>query len=163
MADHGFTTTFAVDRTPTEAFDAITNVRGWWSEEIDGRTDQLGAEFTYRHEDVHRCRILVTEAVPGRKVSWLVVGNYFNFTEDETEWTGTTISFDISEKDGQTEVRFTHQGLVPAYECFEVCSTAWGFYVNGSLQSLITTGEGQPNGRGRPRLPAEEAAAGQGR
>jgi hypothetical protein len=163
MADHGFTTTFAVDRTPTEAFDAITNVRGWWSEEIGGRTDQLGAEFTYRHEDVHRCRIRVTEAVPGRKVSWLVVDNYFNFTEDETEWTGTTISFDISEKDGQTEVRFTHQGLVPAHECFEVCSTAWGFYVNDSLQSLITTGEGQPNGRGRPRLPAEEAAAGQGR
>jgi hypothetical protein len=163
MADHGFATTFAVDRAPTEAFHAITNVRGWWSEEIDGRTDQVGAEFTYRHEDVHRCRIRVTEAVPGRKVSWLVVDNYFNFTEDETEWTGTTISFDISEKDGQTEVRFTHQGLVPAYECFEGCCTAWGFYVNGSLQSLITNGEGQPNGHGRPRLPAEEAAAGQGR
>jgi hypothetical protein len=163
MADHGFATTFAVDRAPTEAFDAITNVRGWWSEEIDGRTDQLGAEFTYRHEDVHRCRIRVTEAVPGRKVSWLVVDNYFKFTEDETEWTGTTISFDISEKDGQTEVRFTHQGLVPAYECFEVCCTAWGFYVNGSLQSLITNGEGQPNGHGRPGLRAEEAAAGEGR
>jgi hypothetical protein len=29
MADHGFTTTFAVDRTPTEAFDAITNIRRW--------------------------------------------------------------------------------------------------------------------------------------
>jgi hypothetical protein len=152
-----------VDQTPTEAFDAITNVRGWWSEEIDGRTDQLGAEFTYRHEDVHRCRIRVTEAVSGRKVSWLVVDNYFNFIDDQTEWTGTTISFDISEKDGQTEVRFTHHGLVPAYECFAVCSTAWGFYVNGSLRSLITTGEGQPNGRSRPCLPAEEAAAGQGR
>lgn len=60
----------------------------------------------------------MTEAVPGRKVSWLVVDNYFNFTRDETEWTGTTITFDISEKDGQTEVRFTHQGLVPADECF---------------------------------------------
>jgi hypothetical protein len=58
MTDHGFTTTFPVDRTPTEAFDAITNVRGWWSEEIDGRTDQLGAEFTYRHEDVHRVGLL---------------------------------------------------------------------------------------------------------
>lgn len=162
MTDHGFTTTFAVDQTPTQAFDAITDVRGWWSEEIDGRTDRLGAEFTYRYEDVHRCRIRVTEAVPGRKVSWLVVDNHFNFTEDETEWTGTTITFDISEKDGQTEVRFTHQGLVPAYECFEVCSTAWGFYV-GSLRSLIATGAGQPNGRGRPRLPAEEAASGKGR
>jgi hypothetical protein len=33
--------------------------------------------------------------------------------------------------------------LVPAYECFESCSNAWGFYVNGSLRSLISTGKGQ--------------------
>lgn len=37
----------------------------------------------------------------------------FDFTKDKTEWTGTTISFDISEKDGQAEICFTHQGLVP--------------------------------------------------
>ena len=158
MSDHGFATTFTVDQTPTEAFDAITNVRGWWSEEIDGRTDQAGAEFTYHYEDVHRCRIRVTEVVPGRKVSWLVMENYFNFTADEAEWTGTTVSFDISAADGQTEVRFTHQGLVPAYQCFEICANSWGFYVNDSLRSLITTGAGQPNSRGswaarRPRPP----------
>ncbi|MGH3922530.1 MAG: SRPBCC family protein [Pseudonocardiaceae bacterium] len=154
MSDHGFTTSFSVDRTPKEAFDAITNVRGWWSEELDGGTAELGNEFTYRYEDVHRCTIRVTEVVPDRRVSWLVVENYFDFTEDKTEWTGTTISFDISEKDGQTEIRFTHQGLVPEYECFDVCSTSWGFFINGSLRNLITTGEGQPNGRGRRELRA---------
>jgi hypothetical protein len=84
MADHGFTTTFAVDRAPAEASGAVTSVRGWRPEEIGGRTGQPGAEFTYRHEDVHRCRIRVTQAVPGRKASWLVADNYFNFTEDET-------------------------------------------------------------------------------
>jgi predicted dithiol-disulfide oxidoreductase (DUF899 family) len=35
--------------------------------------------------------------------------------------------------------------------------------INGSLQNLITTGEGQANGRGRPRVPAEELATGRGR
>ncbi|MGH4006061.1 MAG: DUF899 family protein, partial [Pseudonocardiaceae bacterium] len=87
MSDHGFTTSFSVDRTPKEAFDAITNVRGWWSEEFDGGTVELGNEFRYRYEDVHRCTIRVTEVVPDRRV-----------------------------------------------------------------------GEGQPNGRGRPRVPAEELA-----
>ncbi len=38
-----------------------------------------------------------------------------------------------------TEVRFTHRDLVPEFECFEACSSAWGFYVNGSLKRLITT------------------------
>jgi hypothetical protein len=37
-----------------------------------------------------------------------------------------------------------------------------GFYINGSLRNLITTGEGQPNGRGRPRVPAEEMVTGRG-
>ena len=125
MSDHSFTTSFTVDRAPKEAFAAIADVRGWWSDEIDGGTAELGDEFIYRYEDVHCCRIRVTEVVPDRKVSWLVVENHFDFTADKTEWTGTTISCDISEKDAQTEVRFTHQGLVPEYACFDVCSTSW--------------------------------------
>jgi hypothetical protein len=119
---------------------------------------QLMGTHTLHAADVHRCAIRVTEAVPDRKVSWLVVENYFDFTEDTSEWTGTTSSFDISDNDGQTEIRFTHLGLVPEYECCDVCSSFWGFYLNGSPRNLITTGEGRPNGR--PRVPAEELATG---
>jgi hypothetical protein len=71
--------------------------------------------------------------------------NYFDCTQDKSEWTGTEMRFEISEKDGKTEVRFSHVGLVPEYECFEICSSSWGFYMNGSLRSLITTGKGQPH------------------
>ena len=56
-----------------------------------------------------------------------------------------TSSFEIARKGDKTEVRFTHFGLVPAYECFNVCSDAWGKYIRGSLRDLITTGKGQPN------------------
>ena len=128
-----------------EVFAAINNVRGWWSEEIKGPTDKLGAEFTYHHENVHRCKMKITEFVPGEKVVWLVLDNYFNFTEDKTEWTGTKIIFEVSNKDAKTQLRFTHEGLVPEYECFKVCSNAWGSYINGSLRSLIETGKGRPN------------------
>jgi hypothetical protein len=72
------------------------------------------------------------------------VDNYFNFTQDRTEWTNTKVVFEISTRGNKTEIRFTHEGLVPAYECFDVCSNAWGSYVNGSLRSLIATGKGQP-------------------
>jgi hypothetical protein len=74
-----------------------------------------------------------------------VLDGYLNFTQDKTEWTGTDITFDISANDAGTEVRFTHAGLVPAYECFDSCSNAWSFYINTSLRNLITTGAGQPN------------------
>src|SRR5260221_129123 len=68
MFDQDFTTTFLVDQTPEEAFAAINNVRGWWSVEIDGNTDKLGAEFKYHYQDVHRCTFKITEFVPGKKV-----------------------------------------------------------------------------------------------
>jgi hypothetical protein len=145
MNDQNFTTTFMVDQTPEVAFDAINNVRGWWSEEIEGSTNKLGDEFTYRYEDVHRCKMKLKEVIPGKKVVWLVLDNYFNFTEDKTEWKGTEVTFDISKKGNKTEIRFTHLGLVPEYECFDICSKAWGSYTNGSLRSLITTGKGKPN------------------
>jgi hypothetical protein len=145
MSDGSLTITFTVDRTPEEAFAAITNVRGWWSGEIDGGTDILGAEFTYRYQDIHRSTQKITELVPGRKVTWHVVDAYLGFTEDKTEWTGTDITFDITPKGGGTEVRFTHVGLVPGYECFDRCSSAWNSYIASSLPRLITSGAGQPN------------------
>jgi Activator of Hsp90 ATPase homolog 1-like protein len=145
MNNHNFTTTYLVDQTPEQAFNAINHVRGWWSEEIEGSTDKLGDEFTYHYKDVHRCKMKITEVIPGKKVVWRVLDNYFNFIEDKNEWKDTEISFEISRKGNKTEVRFTHVGLVPEYECFDVCSNAWGSYINGSLRSLITTGEGKPN------------------
>ena len=73
--------------------------------------------------------------------------NYFKFTKDKSEWTGTKVIFEISEKDNKTQIRFTHQGLVPAYECFDICSNAWSQYISQSLWSLIAKGKGQPNAK----------------
>ena len=153
-----FTTTFTVDQTPQAAFAAITNVRGWWSEDIEGRTDKLGSEFNYHFRDIHRCTMKITELVPGKKVVWRVLDNYFNFTKDTTEWKGTDIIFDVSKKGDETEVRFTHQGLVPEYECYDACSDGWVTYINGSLRDLIATGKGQPNA-GQPMTETERALA----
>ena len=145
MSDQNYTTYFTVDQSPEEVFAAINNVRGWWSQAIEGDTDKLGAVFYYHYQDVHRCTFKITEFVPGRKVVWHVLQNYFNFIEDKTEWTGTDVVFEIAKKGDKTEVHFTHVGLVPADECYGVCSDAWGSYITGSLRDLITTGKGQPN------------------
>jgi hypothetical protein len=145
MSDQNFTATITVDQTPEEAIEAIKNIRGWWSQQLEGSTDKLGDECTYRFEDVHSCKMKLVEVIPQKKVAWIVLDNYFKFTKDKTEWLGTKIVFDVSRKDNKTEIRFTHEGLVPEYECFNICSSAWGSYINGSLRSLIATGEGQPN------------------
>jgi hypothetical protein len=135
-----FTTTFIVDQTPDEVFTAINNVRGWWGEDIQGGTDKLGDEFTYRYQDIHYSKQRITGLEPGAKVVWHVLDANLNFTRDPAEWTGTDITFDISRHSGQTEVTFTHRGLVPEVECFDQCSNAWSYLVNSSLRELITTG-----------------------
>jgi hypothetical protein len=145
MAGQNFSSAFLVDQTPEVAFAAITEVRGWWSGQIEGATDELDAEFTYRYQDVHFSKQRITEFVPNRRVVWRVLDAYLNFTEDPNEWTGTEITFEVSQQGEQTEVRFTHLGLVPAFECYDKCSSAWSFYVNNSLRQLITTGQSQPN------------------
>jgi hypothetical protein len=144
MSDQNYTTAFTVDQTPDEVFDAVNNVRGWWSGDIKGDTDRLGAEFTFRSGDVHRSTHQITEFVPGKKVVWHTTDSHINFVKDKTEWTGTNVVFEITQQGGQTELRFTHIGLAPAFECYGDCSGAWGFYINDSLRNLITTGKGQP-------------------
>ncbi len=156
MKASDFTTTIVVDCSPEQVFKAITNVRGWWSEEIEGNTEKLNDEFNYHFEDVHKSHITLTEVIPNKKIVWLVKENYFKFTKDKSEWTGTTISFEISEKDGKTQLTFTHHGLTPEFECFDVCNNAWTQYIQKSLRDLILTGKGQPNATGRPTTKDEE-------
>ena len=143
--DQDYTISISVDESRKQAYDAINNPRGWWSENIEGQTDKLGAVWKYHYQDAHRCSMKVTELVSGERVVWHVVDNYFDFTEDKTEWKGTDVIFDISRKGGKTVIRFTHRGLVPEYECYDICSNAWSSYIRSSLRDLIARGKGHPN------------------
>src|SRR5208283_3664133 len=122
MTNKNYTASFMVDQSPEEVFAAINNVRGWWSGEIDGRTDQLGAEFTYRYENIHRSVQKITERAPGKKIVWHVVDADINFVKDKKEWNGTDIVFEIAKEGGKIELRFTHVGLVPTIECYGKCA-----------------------------------------
>ena len=145
MKTSDFTTTISVDQTPQEAFNAINNVRDWWPGEIEGNTTKLNDEFSYRYKKMHYSNQKLVEVIPGKKVIWLVTESSLNFVENKSEWTGTKIIFEISEKNNKTQIRFTHQGLVPQYECFDSCSNAWGDIIKNGLRRLITEGKGQAN------------------
>lgn len=145
MEKKDFTSSILVDQDQTTTFNAIKNFRAWWSEEIEGNTDQLNETFFYHYKDVHLCKLKLIELIPDKKLVYEVLDNQFIFTKDKTEWVGTKLIFDISKEGDKTKVKFTHEGLVPEYECYTVCNDAWKSYIQGSLKSLITTGNGKPN------------------
>ena len=160
MSGKSFTTSFTVDSTPGQVFDAVTDVRRWWMTTIDGDDRAVGDEFSFRVPDVHSCTMRVTELVPGERVVWQVVENHMTFIEDQSEWLGTEIRFELFPTDGGTELRFTHDGLVPTYECFDICRNAWSFYVGESLRKLAATGEGEPSDPATLTLGAEASRVG---
>lgn len=145
MDKKDYTVAILVNQNQTTAFNAIKNFRAWWSEEIEGNTDQLNEVFFYHYRDIHLCKLKLIEMVPDKKLVYQVLDNQFSFTEDKSEWINTKLIFEISNEGGKTKVRFTHEGLVPDYECYNVCFDAWTGYIKKSLYNLITTGKGEPN------------------
>lgn len=135
---------FVFEQSPAKVFEAINNVRGWWSEGLSGETKNTGDEFVYRHRDLHESKQRIVEMVPEKKITWLVTESALSFLKHPGEWTNTRVQFEISKKNGQTELQFTHVGLTASSECFEACSKGWGYYLQ-SLGALITTGKGHPD------------------
>ena len=63
---------------------------------IEGTTDELGAERVYRYQDIHCFKQKVTKLAPSTNTTWHVIDSYISFVKDKEEWTGTNIVFDIA-------------------------------------------------------------------
>ena len=144
MEKQDYTASLMVNATAQETFKSINSVPEWWSTNFEGRSEKLNDIFTVRFGEVF-VTVKIIELIPGRKIVWHVMDCHKPWLANKKEWNGTKMSWEISEKDKKTQIRFTHLGLVPEIECFDTCSNAWNQYLQQSLLSLITTGKGQPN------------------
>lgn len=145
MTNTDFSIILTVPQTPKEVFAAINAIRSWWSEDFSGTSEKLHDVFEVRFAGMHYSQQQLTELIPDTKIVWLVTDSKLNFLKNKSEWTGTKIMFEISEKNHQTDIHFTHYGLVPQIECFGDCTKGWTYYLTESLLSFITTGKGNPN------------------
>jgi uncharacterized protein YndB with AHSA1/START domain len=150
MTATDFTYTVITDRPPEEVFQAIGKVRDWWSgyysEAIEGDTEKLNDEFSFRAGGgLHYSKQKLIEVVPNKKVVWLITDSEFSFIEKKDEWTGTQVIFEISAEKNKTKLVFTHKGLVPEIECYKNCTPAWSQYLENKLLPLINKGKSAVN------------------
>ena len=144
MNSQDYRTSITVDKAAKETFNAVNDICGWWSTDFEGSAAKQDDVFTVRFGDTF-ITMRITELIPYSKIVWKVIDSWKHWMKsNNTEWIGTSIMFEIAEEKNKTNILFTHIGLVPPLDCFDVCSDAWSGYINNSLSNLIETGKGKP-------------------
>jgi hypothetical protein len=142
MTQKNYTLTLSTQQSTADAFKTITNVRAWWTglheEEFRGSAEKLNDEFTfYAGKGAHYSKQKLVELVPNKKIVWLVTESHLNFLEQKDEWTGTKLVFVITAKGDHTDIVFTHEGLTPEVECYDLCAPTWTTYLQTKLVPLF--------------------------
>lgn len=128
-------------------FKAITErIDEWWGT-VDRQPSAEGVAFKVSFGEAF-WRFKVIDFQRGSRISWECITSnqmHAGLMGIKEEWLGTKLHWELSEQtDGMTTLSFTHEGLVPDFNCYEVCSDAWGFFVGMSLKELVEQGAGQP-------------------
>jgi hypothetical protein len=141
--DQSYSATIEVASSPGDVFTHITNISKWWTKDIEGRTTGINDEFTIRHGAMHYSKQRLIEVIPDTKLVWLVTDCQLNWIKkDKTEWTNTRMVFEISPKGNITELKFTHEGLVPKLECYARVCQSWATVIKDGLYNLINESPG---------------------
>jgi hypothetical protein len=141
MKKESYTYSFTTAKSAREVFELLQDIKQWWSgvyeETIKGKSRNLDDEFTFEAGGgVHYTKQKLAEAVPGKRLAWLVTESNLSFLKDPSEWKGTKISFDLSADGKNTKVLFTHEGLFPQNECYDACSVGWNQYLDNLKKAL---------------------------
>ena len=145
MSGQSYSTKILISAKPESVFRAIAkDIDKWWTE-LSNQAAQIGDQLTVQFEKTTSWVMTVSEAFPNRSLVWEVVEANHDLDElvEKDEWKGTTIKWEIAQTERGCKVTLTHQGLVPALECYKICHAGWGYFL-GSLKNYLETGKGSP-------------------
>lgn len=144
MDQQDYHSSISTSVSPGEAFEKISRVSDWWAKDFEGKSKELNDVFTVRFKNGDMYKMKVFEIAPDKKIVWNVIDSFQGWHDDHTEWTGTKIVWEVVPQDDRTELKMTHGGLVPGFECFEKCNQGWNYLIQKSLLKLLNEGKGLP-------------------
>ena len=145
MSERSYSTELLVSVKPESVYNAITkDIDKWWTE-LSNQAQRVRDQLIVRFENTTSWVMRVSEALPNRSLVWKVVeaNHDLEGITKKDEWKETTIKWEIAENETGSKVTLTHEGLIPALECYEICKAGWGYFL-GSLKNYLETGRGYP-------------------
>lgn len=136
-----------ISTTANEAFDAITkSIDKWWGK-VSNPIEKEGDTFKISFGPRSFWEFEVIKLTPNKSMQWQCITSNQNHNIDgmDEEWLGTIMKWSIEEEhDGGILLKFEHDGLLPHFACYSVCSSAWSNFVTVSLKNYLETGAGNP-------------------
>ncbi len=125
--------------SPQSVFAALTKsdkIVRWWSDEaqVEPEVGSLG-EFRFK-PPAGVLRFEVAELHADEKVRWIS-------RQGPPQWTGTSVTWQLTPIQNGTKLVFTHEGFVQVDEVYEQTRRNWEYFLN-SLKSYVETGKGTP-------------------
>jgi len=143
MANKSFHTIIKVNASAEEALKKINQVNQWWAKKVKGSSAYLDDKFKVDFGSTW-VDFQITEIIPNKKVVWKVLDCNLEWIKNKKEWNDTNVVFEISKNKNETQIEFTHVGLIPSFECYEDCKVGWTEHVTESLVMFINEGKGMP-------------------
>jgi len=127
-SDNSYTKTLTLAAACEEVFAALTDpdqITVWWSATSTTGSGQAGGELciTFGTEEQPTVMRLLAAHSP-HVVEWEVTASPL-----VPDWEGTQPTFTMAPAGNGCRLNFTHHGLVPALECFELCNVDWGRFL----------------------------------
>jgi len=149
MQNDSYTKEIVVNTSSEAVFEAIMRgIDKWWSLSSN-KTEKEGDRLTVRFGTDKQLYMVMdlTKVIPNKSVHWSVIDDNIDVNGKivKGEWVGTTVKFEIQRSNEGSKINFTHEGLVPALVCYEVCNSAWDYFLD-SFKSYLNTGKGNPAG-----------------
>lgn len=148
MENKNYHRSILVNVTPEKAIAMISQVNQWWKNDFSGNAGQLDGRFKVpfgeHNGEASFVDFVVSEFVPGKKITWTVTDCNLPWFKDKKEWNNTSLEFLVTTENEHTKIDFTHKGLVPGIECYEACEKGWDGHITNGLATFINEGKGIP-------------------
>ena len=142
MRQSNYSNQIIVAASPKRVYQALTRDLGvWWGNSNEGVTEEGDTLVIGFEENPHQWTFEAVELIEGKRVVYECVESKHRPEGFpgviQKEWQGTKLIWQISESDAGTFINFTHDGLTPELECYDVCQTGWNDYFGESLSEHL--------------------------